>query len=723
MPPAPAYSPDPDQRKAITRVDRFYESGYQDRRPHEGEWFLCTAAYRGQTEARWNDFEHRLITPITPIRRRESRNRYQAKIRGRHALFMRNPTKPEVRPATADHEDKQNARLTQKALEYQDRRCNVEQMYDEALHWSELCSHGLLWLHWDPSVVVRGPNPLTQQVEEAQLGDIKLEVGSPFELLVADPSIPYIGNQPAIMRCKIVKLDDLKAEYGELAAFITPDSLDDDTHRNARYIAGLAAGGWSTAVTGQQLRTTSRGEKTSEDEPNIFDRVVRKEYFEAPCPLYPQGYYAVVAGGVLLKEEYMLPEGFGDMANPYPVIDFPDMTVPGQFWGTTIAAQLLSTERGYNRAMDTIERNFRKAGAEKTVVDRRMKVNNAEITDETNEVVVANHLPGIPPIYKLPASPIIADAWRLIDVYRDQYDVISGIYPEAEGASGKSESGFQANLLQEATSAIHQPDINVHTRAKVDLYRKMRRMMKNRYQATRLISIGGHNSEPEVFEFSASNIDEYADIVVETGSMLPDMKGARLQALLELWGQGAFGPQNDPNALRAFQKRLEFGRDDESFDPQSTHEQNAHLENLRMHRGQDIEPAEFGDNHVLHYQIHVDDLVKARMRGEPFQKRLIRVKHILTHARYQNPQAAQMIAAEYGLPVPPPPGAGLTLAANGAGQGMPPGMPPGPSGMPPGGAPPPQGSVPQGPPGPPQGPPLDPGMAPPSAPPQAPPQF
>jgi hypothetical protein len=695
MPPAPAYSPTPDQNKAIVRIDRFYEVGYQDRRPHEGEWFLCTAAYRGQCEARWNDFEHRMILPISPIRRRDSRNRFQAKIRGRHALFMRNPTKPEVRPATADHEDKENARLTQKALEYQDRRCDVQQKYDEALHWSELCSHGLLWMHWDPNVVVRGPNPLTGQVEEAPLGDIKLEVGSPFELLVADPAIPYIGDQPAIMRCKIVKLDDLKAEYGELAAFITPDSLDDDTHRNARYIAGLAAGGWSTAVTGQQLRATSRGEKSSEDEPNIFDRVVRKEYFEAPCPLYPNGYYAVVAGGVLLKEEFELPEGFGDMGNPYPCIDFPDMLMPGQFWSSTIAAQLLSTERGYNRAMDTIERNFRKAGSEKTVVDRRMKVNNAEITDETNEVITANHLPGIPPIYKLPASPIIADAWRLIDVYRDQYDVISGIYPEAEGASGKSESGFQANLLQEATSAIHQPDINVHTRAKTDLYRKMRRMMKNRYQATRLMSLGGHNSEPEVFEFSASNIDEYADIVVETGSMLPDMKGARLQALLEMFQAGAFGPPNDPNALRQFQKRLEFGRDDESFDPQATHEQNAHLENLRMHRGEDVEPAEFGDNHTLHYQIHVDDLVKARMRKEPFQKRLIRVKHILTHARYQNPQAAMMIAAEYGLPVPPPPGAGLTpMAAQGM-QGMPPQGAP----MPPGGAPPPQGSVPQGLPG------------------------
>lgn len=671
MPEAPAYSPTPEERKTITRVDRFYETGYQDRRPHEGEWFLCSAAYRGNCEARWNDFEHRMILPISPIRRRESRNRYQAKIRGRHALFMRNPVKPEVRPATADHEDKMNARLTQKALEYQDRRLSIIDRYDEALHWAELCSHGYLWLHWDPTVVTRGPNPLTGQVEEGQLGDIRLEVGSPFELLVADPAIPKLKDQPAIMRCKIVKLDDLKATYGEKAAHIVPDSLDDDAHRNARYIAGLAAGGWSTAISGQQFRSTSRGEKTSEDEPNLFDRVVRKEYFEAPCPLYPQGYYCVVAGGVVLKEEHELPEGFGDMENPYPVIDFPDMQMPGQYWCSTIAAQLLSTERGYNRAMDTIERNFRKAGSEKTVVDRRHKVNNAELTDETNEVVVANHLPGIPPIYRLPASPVVADAWRLIDIYRDQYDVISGIYPEAEGAGGKSESGFQANLLQEATSAIHQPDINVHTRAMVDLYRKLRRMMKVRYQATRLLSIGGHNSEPDVFEFSSANIDEWADIVVETGSMLPDLKGARLQAILEMWGQGVFGPQNDPNAVRQVQKRLEFGRDDESFDPVATHEQNAHLENLRMHRGQEIEPAEWCDNHNIHMQIHTDDLTKARMRGESFQLRLIRVKHMLSHARFVNPEAAMMIAAEYGLPVPPPFGMGQATPGP-----PPPGAPP-----------------------------------------------
>jgi hypothetical protein len=695
MPAAPAYTPTPEERQKIVMVDRFYETGYQDRRPHEGEWFLCSATYRGNWEARWNEAEHRLIMPIAPIRRRDSRNRYQAKIRGRHALFMRNPSKPEVRPATADHEDKMNARLTQKALEYQDRRLDIPAQYDEALHWAELCSHGYIWLHWKADVVVRGPNPLAGGVEEAPLGDVALEVGSPFELLVADPSIPYIGNQPAIMRCKIVKLDDLKATYGEKAQYIVADSLDDDAHRNARYIAGLASGGWSTAISGQQLRSTSRGEKTSEDEKNIFDRVVRKEYFEAPCPQYPNGYYAVVAGGVLLKEEFELPEGFGDMRNPYPVVDFPDMVMPGQYWGSTIAAQLLSTERGYNRAMDTIERNFRKAGSEKTVVDRRMKINNAEITEETNEVVTANHLPGIPPIYKLPASPIIADAWRLIDVYRDQYDVISGIYPEAEGASGKSESGFQANLLQEATSAIHQPDINVHSRAKQELYQKIRRMMKRRYQTTRLISIGGHNSEPDVFEFSQANIDEYADIVIETGSMLPDGKGARLQAVMEMFAQGIFGPQNDPNAVRQVQKRLEFGRDDESFDPVATHEQNAHLENLRMHRGQEIEPAEWCDNHNIHMQIHTDDLTKARMRGESFQLRLLRVKHMLSHARFINPQAAMMIASEYGLPVPPPFGMGQ---AGGGAPGAPPpnaGPPgqPGPPGPPPGppsGPPPPQ---------------------------------
>lgn len=661
MPPAPAYSPTPDQRKTITKVDRFYETGYQDRRPHEGEWFLCSAAYRGNCEARWNDFEHRMILPISPIRRRESRNRYQAKVRGRHALFMRNPAKPEVRPATGDHEDKMNAKLTQKALEYQDRRLGIIDRYEEALHWAELCSHGYIWLHWDQTVNVRGPNPLTGQVDEAALGDIRLEVGSPFEILVADPSIPKLKDQPAIMRCKIVKLDDLKATYGEIANNITADSLDDDAHRNARYIAGLAAGGWSTAISGQQVRSTSRGEKTSEDEPNLFDRVVRKEYFEAPCPLYPKGYYCVVAGGVVLKEEFELPEGFGDMENPYPVIDFPDMQMPGQYWSSTIAAQLLSTERGYNRAMDTIERNFRKAGSEKTVVDRRMKIDNAQLTDETNEVVTANHLPGIPPIYRLPASPVVADAWRLIDIYRDQYDVISGIYPEAEGASGKSESGFQANLLQEATSAIHQPDINVHMRAMVDLYRKLRRMMKTRYVTTRLISIGGHNSEPDVFEFSSANIDEWADIVVETGSMLPDLKGARMQAVLEMFSQGVFGPQNDPNAVRQVQKLLEFGRVDESFDPQATHEQNAHLENLRMHRGEEVEPAEFCDNHIIHYQIHTDDLTKARMRGESFQKRLIRVKHLLSHARFQNPEAAMQIAAEYGLPLPPPFGMGQVM--------------------------------------------------------------
>jgi hypothetical protein len=399
-----------------------------------------------------------------------------------------------------------------------------------------------------------------------------------------------------------------------------------------------------------------------------------------------------MVSGVIVHLEAELPEGFYDLDNPYPCVDFPDLVHPGQYWGSTVAEQLLGVQRSYNRLRAAVDRHLRRGMFPKIIVDRRHQLTENQWTNEDNEIVEVTNFPQIPPVMPWVPPSVASDVWRTMDILREERDVISGIYAEAEGQVGKATSGFQTNLLQEATDAIHQPDILVHERAKEDLYRKLRRMMKRRYVAKRMITISGHNTEPEVFEFGSSNIDEYADVVIEAGSILPDLKAARVQSILELWAQGIYGPREDPQSIRMVQQHLEMGTRENLYDWARADEERARLENLTFQRGSAPPPAVFCDDHEIHYRIHADDFKKAAAKGEDPATTIERVKHMLTHARYINPQSAMQIAAEYGLPVPPPPGVPI------GGPGQPP-----PQGMPPPGQPPMAPGPPQGPPPPDQG--------------------
>jgi hypothetical protein len=75
--------------------------------------------------------------------------------------------------------------------------------------------------------------------------------------------------------------------------------------------------------------------------------VVVKELFTKPNGKYPNGRYVVVGGNVLLKQMDELPYEFGG-ENPYPVVEFVDVQMAGQFWPTTIVEQLISLQKEYN---------------------------------------------------------------------------------------------------------------------------------------------------------------------------------------------------------------------------------------------------------------------------------------------------------------------------------------------------------------------------------------
>src|SRR3990167_485441 len=355
---AEEYNPSIEDLARVAQVEYAFSTGRTLRRPHEPQWFINHAFDRGNHYVVWSEGRGLVIPPAPSHRQRLAVNLVGALNRVRASKFLRSRPMPITIPATSDVGDRQNARFTTKALEYQARRLRMEQKYGDVVRLAQLMGHGYWWFHWDPTVMckVKFSDPMTNeaQIEEIQGGDIRLEVDSPWGLLVGDAACHYIGDQPWIVRLKQRPLDEVRARFSETGKYVVGELGKDDALKYEEQVAALNPQG----VGGLGLsegRETLRGSQGESEKTHILV----KEYFEHPCPDYPKGRYMVVAGGVLLKNVEALPYGFHDMPNPYPVVDFPDIPRVGQYWITTICEQLVSPQREYNLLRSKLAEHIR----------------------------------------------------------------------------------------------------------------------------------------------------------------------------------------------------------------------------------------------------------------------------------------------------------------------------------------------------------------------------
>jgi hypothetical protein len=670
----PNYEPTPDQEKVISEIDSKFERWRSTRQPHESQWFLNSAFERGLQYVEWNSADARLTSPPAPRHRvRLTINRIMPKAKARRAKALKNRPMPIVVAASPEQNDQLDARASTKALEFQHDRLMLEKKSREALLWAERCGRGFWWFYWDPSVtarvLVKDPVTGAEVVQESELGDVCVEVGSAFEVLVADPSAHSLALQPEIMRVKLRPLDEVKARYPEFAEYLRPESGDKTAFRYEQQISKLTPAG---TVGGAGMLEDRKGTAKGED----HDLVLMKEHFIRPNGRYPKGAYRLLAGKVLLISREELPYGFHDMQNPFPVTEFVDVESVGQYWSTTMIEQLIGIQREYNLVRSKVAEQLRLMAFPKLLAAKQHNIPNSAWTSEAGEFVEYLAIPGIPPPQPWHPPNIAADAWRAIDLIKTEFDDITQVYPAAEGKVAGATSGFQTNLLQEATDLVHAPDIRNFELSLEEAYQKIRRIMKIGYTEPRLLTVIGRHYEPEVIEFSESQINEYAKVRIQTGSMLPDLKAARIDAGMNLFKSGIMGDPGDPAVRRRVLSLIDAGSVEESVDIARADESQARLENNEFEKGRPLPMPEFYEDHQTHYETHTYKLKSPEARGWPKERRLQFIAHILEHMFFINPTQAVALKQQYGLIPPPQPAAQMGPSPMPPGMEMPMGMGP-----------------------------------------------
>lgn len=636
--------PTPDDVAAdVQYVNDFYASRRKERRPYEAVWFQNAALIRGLANTQWNPQLNSLVSRKTPNHRsRDSINVVLPKVKAKLSKFLKNRVTWVVRTASDDYDDILDAQASTKALAYQHKRLQVEESYEEVLLSAMQTGKAFWWFYWDERATAQFVEPagLTtpEQVHDLALGDVGLEVGSAFEVLPSDLAITRMAKQPEMMRVKARKIEDAEALFPDLKGKLTGEFQEHDLFQYQRQIAQLGA-----AYTGNYRSD----ERNKDGKPT---HVAVKELFTAPCAAYPQGCYRVVIGQNLAKKVMELPYGLSNRANPYPGVEFSDGLTAGQFWPTTLVEQLAGVQNQRNRLRNRLDEHTKLVAQPKMFVPKQAGLPEGFLNSEAGQQIPINWQPGMPPPQQwvLNPPPISADVYNQLNLTERESDLISNLYPASVGGDNAN-SGFETNLLQEAADSVHAPDIRRNELALEDAGYKIRRLMKLGYDVPRLIKVIGQDHQAEAFEFSASQIDEHADIVVEAGSGLPQQKHARIEAVLKMDERQLFGPPGDPTRNRRMLRMMDLGSTDEMSNLLERDENRARLENLQFIKNQPVEDPMPWENHDVEYEIHTDLLKSQIIKSWPPEQRKALVRHTILHVKWKNPVNALQLAAVFGL--------------------------------------------------------------------------
>jgi hypothetical protein len=635
-------SPAFDEQALLTDINDFYTRGRQERRPHEGAWFVNAAMIRGMSRARWNPVMNVLENRKAPSHRsNDSINLILPKVKAKLSKFLKARAIPIVQPASTDQDDILNAKATTQLLEYLWSKLRLEEKYEEALLWAMQTAKCFWWFRWNQNAMAQvkaGQDPLTgkDQVQDAQLGEPEVEIGSAFEVIVADPGIARIQAQPRIQRVKIRKTKDIEQMFGLPAGTLEPEVAQSDLFQYQKQIAELGAKSGYAARMGQD-----KGEATHS---------LVKEDFTAPCAAYPLGRYVVAVANKVLHFSEELPYDLANSFTVFPVVEFSDMLLAGQFWPTTMVEQLIAGQQQYNRLRNGVDEHLKLLKNPKMFVPKQAGIHKDAWNSEAGEKIPINWQPGMPPPSQWVVQPpnIAGDVWRALDTIKSEMDMVSNLYPAAMGGGGAT-SGYDTNLLQEAADSVHAPDIRRNELALRDAAFILRRLAKLGFDIPRLISIVGKDKQPEVFEFSSSQIDEHADITIDTGSALPTQKHARIEAILKLDERQAFGPPGDPQRNRKLLRMLDLGSAAETSDLIGIDEDHARLENLSFTRNEPVEDPMPWEDHDVEYEIHTALLKSPVIKTWPPEQRQALVRHTILHVKWKNPQNALQLAAVFGM--------------------------------------------------------------------------
>lgn len=489
----------------------------QIREPIENQWKLNLLFY----------FGHQYVRPLTlkingaysfntpkapPWRVRLIVNRIRPIIRTEIAKLTAQRPTAYVVPATGEEQDKAAARAAEQIWEAAYRDLGIGRILRRSLWWGTLCGNSFIKSYWDtsagPEMQIMGPDKQPMDIPQ---GDVKVEVVSPFHLLVPDLMCEDLEDQPYILHSTVKDINYVQRVYG---ISVNPSVAASDSIVDPQFLS----------ITGDA-------------NVNKKDAVLCHEFWIKPNghPKFPNGGMLTVIDSKVVQriDQYPYPHGM------YPFAKF-DHVQTGKFYADSVVTDLIPLQRELNRTRSQIIES-KNLMAKPQLIAPRGSVNPRKITSEPGQVI--EYTAGTTPPSPLPLQSLPSYVLQEVDRLVQDMDDVSGQHEISRGQNPSQVTAYSAlSYLQEQDESKLAASVASVEEFIEKIARLYLKYVVYYWDLPRTVRIVGRDKMVDAAAWKGSDIKGNTDIRVEAGSAIPLGKQQRQAFLLDLYKLGAIDP-------------------------------------------------------------------------------------------------------------------------------------------------------------------------------------
>lgn len=555
------YLPTLEQARAIRELEEKFKLAEEARRPQEESWLECVAFEANKQWHRYNWNAGILELPkAPPWRIRATHNLIKPKVQQITSALVQDIPLLEVEPMSPQQRDQVKARTGRELLQYLHERLRWDRLYASLAKWASITGCSFVKGFWDPSQQDTQAVPLTYPGttepvldpttgepiivgSRRHIGQVATQFCSPFELY------PEPGSQsfPAAEWCfhaKVRSLKYIRDTYPEFGPFVSGEVGSQSPGYIERRVSDIMDGGSGQASPQHQDKSA-----------------VLLEYWEKPCPRYPEGRCITLCNGVLLRQR-ALPYPHLVERRLLPFTQFPYDPSDLSPWPRGLVEYLVPLQKAYNRALSDILGMLKMTGMPKILWPLECGAGTSGPTSEPGQLIkyLASAGGGAKPEYWTP--PNIQAAWfELLQVIKADFEDVSNRHMVSSGGAPPSvTAGVAIQLLQGADDSAFGPIRALFHDAMAEHGMAALSLAATFYDEARLgWSIGEEQDQRTLTAFSKADLPNAADVRAVASSKTPMSRAAKQQQLFDLYDRGVFGPPGSPIANATLLKRLEFG--------------------------------------------------------------------------------------------------------------------------------------------------------------------
>lgn len=573
----------------IDYVNRLHDEALVSKRVYERQWTANLAFTLGFQDLIFNqstgvlDFPKDYQIPVTV-------NRIGAFVEARQAKLTKSRPIGRVIPNTTDPLDVRAAKYSDQLLMHIWRAIDMDAEMDQMTIVELITGNAFIKTVWDPTSGQYIEQTVQQEPgyveideeglvkEKIFMGEVSSKYKSPFSVLVPFDNVSKICDQDWVLERDHFSISECERLYPHLKGKIKTEGQDQTRTQFEQTVEKLT----STLLFAHKTKEHIR-------EDSINSEILVKTLWIKPNPQFNRGLVIVVIGDQLAHIG-KFPHDYG--YNIYPIVHFKEKNDGFHFWQQSTVERLIPLQKCINMVKRHKATSMALMGNPKWLIAKGSQVSEESMDDTTGEVIEYNSqfpMPQPAVISPLPEYVTEFEQSLIID-FRDVSN-----QREATSVPNTLTAAVALQTFAELSEESLSPIVKRFARG-LELVSEQQLLLANEeYIEPRKVKIIGEDGKVGVQYLKAVDLRYSTDVHIEAESMIPELRGQKLQRLIDLWDRRII---TDPNE---FLSVMRYGNFDELVSKREKMVEQVALDIMQMKKGKqaEIHPAQ---NHMLYVQ-------------------------------------------------------------------------------------------------------------------------